>query len=160
MTSLYDYLKGRMAHAYRQLSRSLEGLSEEDARRGADPEWRRYRFGFGLDGSIAGIAWHVAAWKHVAADGLEGGTFPDVEAVLPHGFGWPGVLEWVESGQARLVRVVEERPPEELERLVTLEGQTMPVYELLAHMIEHDHYHTGQIYMLRQQMGHTWDGGT
>lgn len=156
MPSLKDYLHHRLTRGYRRLVRSLEGIPEDEARRGGNPSWRRYRFGTGLDGSIAGIVYHLAAWKHVAADGLEGGTFPDAEAVLPHGFGWTGLLDWLESGNARLLRALEELKPEDLDRTIVWEGHSMPVHELYSHMIEHDQYHTGQVYLLRQQMGHTF----
>jgi len=159
MLSLYDYLKGRLPRAYRQLERSLEGLGTEDACRGTEPEWRQYRHGAGLDGSIWGIVWHVAAWKHVAADGLDSGVFPDVEAVLPHEPGWMGLLAWLESGQARLVRSLDGLSAADLDRMLTLEGQPMPLYELFSHMIEHDQYHAGQVNLLRQQRGHRFDEG-
>ena len=69
--SLAEHLRRRQAAAYRQLSKSLAGLTEADALRGKEPSWRRYRFGVGLDGSICGIVRHVAVWKHVTAAGLE-----------------------------------------------------------------------------------------
>jgi uncharacterized damage-inducible protein DinB len=156
MPSLHEYLKSRLLDAYRELSRSLAGLSEADARAGASVEWRRYRYGIGLDGSIAGMVWHVAAWKHVLADGIEGGVFPDVEAVLPHDFGWSGLLHWLESGHARLARALEELKAEDLERLLTLEGRPTPLLSLFSIAMDHDRYHAGQVNLLRQQMGHVF----
>jgi uncharacterized damage-inducible protein DinB len=154
--SLYEFLRQRLESGYRQLLQAVEGLTEEDARRGADSHWRRYRYGAGLDGSIAGIVWHVAAWKHVMADGLDSrvNAFPDAEAVLPHEPGWSGLRAWLISGQARLLRALDETSAEGIEREVAIEGQRMPVWKLLAHMVEHDHYHAGQINLLRQHMGH------
>lgn len=158
MLSLHAYLKNRLEHASRELERSVEGVSPADAARGADPDWRRYRFGAGLDGSIQGIVWHVAAWKHVVADGLDSrvNAFPDAEAVLPHEPGWAGLRAWLGSGQVRLLRALDEVPPDGLDRTVVLEGETLPLYQVMTLMLEHDHYHTGQIYLLRQQLGHRW----
>jgi uncharacterized damage-inducible protein DinB len=154
--SLYEFLHQRLESGFRQISRSVRGLTEDDARRGGDPHWQRYQYGAGLDGSIWGIVWHVAAWKHVMADGLDSrvNAFPDPEAVLPHEPGWSGLLAWLESGQARLMRAMDEVSAEGLEREVTVEGRRMAVWKLLAHMLEHDHYHAGQVNLLRQHMGH------
>ncbi len=153
MPPLHTYVSDRLGHAHRELGRSLEGVTEAEAWWGVDANWRRERFGVGLDGSIAGIVWHVAAWKHVIADGLEGGGFPDAEAVLPHDFGWSGMLEWLRSGHARMARLLEENSEREgwLETLVTLEGERLSVLEVLGIVIEHDHYHAGQVNLLRQQ---------
>src|SRR5207248_3757938 len=98
MQSLHSYLCKALARGFRELSRSLKGLSEEDAGRGADPGWRRYRHGAGLDGSIAGIVRHVAGWKHAVAAALESGACPPVESLSPPEPDWPGLLEWLESG--------------------------------------------------------------
>lgn len=163
MVTFHQYLKQRLEHAYGQLEKGLAGLTETDARRCADPKWRRYRFGTGLDGSIWGIVWHVAAWKHTVADGLDTGIFPDAEGVLPHEPvfasepGWPGLQAWLESGHKRLVRILEETSPADLERKLTLEGQTLTELDLFTLMFEHDQYHAGQVLLLRQQAGHVLD---
>src|SRR4051794_20917353 len=103
MASLHAYLRNRLEHAYRELERSLDGVDAVEACWGADPRWSRYRHGAGLDGSIQGIVRHVAAWKHVVADGLDSRSdaFPDAEAVLPHEEGWAGLRAWLGSGQLR-----------------------------------------------------------
>jgi uncharacterized damage-inducible protein DinB len=151
--TIHAFLKHRLDHAYRELERSLAGVDDVEARWGADPHWRRFRHGAGLDGSIQGIVRHVAAWKHVVSDGLDSGTdaFPDAEAVLPHEEGWAGLRAWLGSGQMRLLRDLGEIAPDGLERTVTLEGESLPLHALFALMLEHDHYHAGQINLLRQQ---------
>ena len=150
---LREHLSRRLSHGHRQLVRSLAGVSEQDAGRGASPQWRRYRFGAGLDGSIAGIVRHVAAWKHVIAEGLETGVFPEVETVSPP-CDWSALPGWFEEGELRLERLLGNLPPHDLEREVTLEGQTLTLAALFSVVIEHDHYHAGQVNLLRQQMGH------
>lgn len=156
---LAEYLERQLGHAYRQLAKTLEGVTAGESGTSADPQWRRYRFGTGLDGSIAGIVWHVAAWKHVIADGLEGGGFPDADAVLPHGSGWAGLQEWLGAGHARLARVYTENAAAAgwLEHQVVLEGEPLTIAELFTIVIEHDHYHAGQVNLLRQQMGHRFE---
>ena len=154
MVSLKVHLQQRLGSAHRRLRESLEGLSEAEAVHHARGDWRRYRFGTGLDGSIAGIVRHVAVWKHAAFMGLQSGTFPDPENLLLPSLSMFDVLAWLSGGQAGLVGLLEQLPEAELERTVTWEGHEMPLHVLLAHMIEHDQYHTGQINLLRQQLGH------
>jgi uncharacterized damage-inducible protein DinB len=158
MRSLHKHLADRLAASFRQLRRSLDGLPPEDAARGARPDWRRARFGTGLDGSIQGIVRHVAAWKLAAAEGLEGGAFPGAEDVLPPGTTWAELLEWLESGQERLALILERLPPGGLEETVTWEGQAMSLADLFAHLMEHDQYHAGQVNLLRQQREHPLPG--
>lgn len=143
-----------MTSAYRRLRESLAGLSEEDAAAAARDDWRRYRFGTGLDGSIAGIVRHVATWKHAAAEGLQTGTFPDAETVLPSQLSWNELRTALAEGHRRLSVELERLSDETLDNAVTWEGHPMPLHALLAHMIEHDQYHAGQINLLRQQLGH------
>ena len=154
MQSLHDHLKGRTAAAYRQLAKSLTGVTEEEALRGADPGWRRYRHGTGLDGSIAGIVRHVAVWKHAAATGLARGVFPDPESLQPSGPEWAELLAWLEEGHARLAQALEALRPSDLQQTLRWEGQSLTVLDALAHLIEHDQYHAGQVNLLRQQQGH------
>lgn len=151
---LRSYLLERLDHGQRSLEDALEGVTDVQARAGADPQWKRYRFGVGLDGSIAGILHHVAAWKHAIADGLEGGGFPDVTALYPHDSGFEGLRYWLSSGHARIQRSLERMRPETLDRRLVLEGESLTVAQLLSIVIEHDHYHAGQINLLRQQQGH------
>jgi uncharacterized damage-inducible protein DinB len=143
-----------MTSAFRRFLESLQGLSESEAGAGAQGDWRQYRFGTGLNGSIQGIVRHVATWKQAAAAGLASGTFPPAETVLPEALSWEALLEALAEGQTRLEAELARRTEEELESPVIWEGYPMPVHVLLAHMIEHDQYHAGQINLLRQQLGH------
>lgn len=152
MDPLHAYLRERLEHAYRQLAQSLEGLDEDEARRGADPNWRRERYGTGLDGSISGMVRHLAVWKHVAAEGLRTGAFPDAETLQPARPGWDGLLEWLEQGHRGLSAALRHLSGEDLSRILSLEGQSLPIRTLLSILIEHDHYHAGQVNLLRQLM--------
>jgi len=154
MPTLHAHLHARMASAYRRLQESLTGLDPNDAAAGTQADWRRYRFGTGLNGSIEGIVRHLATWKHAAAAGLHTGNFPDPESVLPPLSTWEGLTNALADGHRRLANELERLSEADLDRTVTWEGHSMPVHVLLAHMIEHDQYHTGQINLLRQQLGH------
>lgn len=154
MSLLHAHLLARTGSAYRRLRESLHGLSADQATAGAQTNWRRYRFGVGLDGSISGIVHHVATWKLAAAAGLRCGSFPNAEHVLPRDISWDDLLAALNAGQQRLVYELELLSEEGLDVLVTWEGQAMSIHALFAHLIEHDQYHTGQINLLRQQLGH------
>lgn len=154
MHSLHAHLQSRLASAYRRLQESLANLAPEDARSGRRDDWRRYRFGVGLNGSIEGIVRHVATWKHAAAEGLLGGNFPSVESVLPPESTWESLVMALVDGQRQLSAALGQLSEEELDASVVWEGHAMPRHVLVAHLIEHDQYHTGQINLLRQQLGH------
>src|SRR3954466_8141832 len=107
---LLDHLQWQLRHAYRSLWKAIEGLSEAQAIEGARPDWRRYRWGTGLDGSIAGIVHHAALWKHLFAAGLETGRFPSEGDVTPSALEWPALRDWLAAGQARLERALTSLP--------------------------------------------------
>jgi hypothetical protein len=155
---LHEHLTDRLGASYRQLERALAGVDEAAAGAGANPAWRRIRFGVGLDGSIAGIVYHVAAWKAIMAAGLEQGVFPSEGAVHPPASGWEGLLAWLAEGQARLVAALAARGPEGMEEEVILEGERMTVRLLFTHAMEHDQYHAGQVNLLQQLREPSGDG--
>lgn len=150
---LQEHLTRRLAAAYRQLGRALEGLTAEQAAEGASPGWKRYRYGEGLNGSIAGIVCHVAVWKYVAAAGLTSGQFPHPSHLVspPQ---WRDLLRWLDEGHELLTAAWNAVPPADLERRVLWEGHEMTVADVVSHMVEHDQYHAGQINLLRQQREH------
>ena len=61
--TLREHLRWQLRGGYRSVKRAMQDLTEAQALEGARADWRRYRWGSGLDGSIAGIVWHVALWK-------------------------------------------------------------------------------------------------
>src|SRR5690242_7938298 len=140
--TLANHLRHRLRGAYHALERALEGVDDDRAIAGADPAWRRYRWGIGLDGSIAGIIWHVAVWKHVVAAGLETGAFPRENDAAPPASGWPELRRWLAAGHERLLA---QAPADDdsLARPIAFEGEEMPLADLFAHMFEHDQYHAG-----------------
>jgi uncharacterized damage-inducible protein DinB len=154
VSELRDHLAEQLRRAYRGLVRAIDGLSESQAGEGARSDWRRYRWGSGLDGSIAGIVRHVALWKQNLARGLETGTFPAEESLTPPAAGWEALQEWLTDGQERLERAMERCSRAELAEAREWEGMTAPVSRLLSYLIEHDFYHTGQIELLRQLGGY------
>lgn len=92
VTVLHAYLLERLHTGFREFDRAAAGLTESQSRIATDPNWRRYRWGIGLNGSIAGIVRHVAAWKEIAAAGVESGRFPADNEVRPEAAGWEGLF--------------------------------------------------------------------
>jgi uncharacterized damage-inducible protein DinB len=136
------------------LWKAVEGLSAAQACEGARPDWRRYRWGTGLDGSIAGIVWHAAAWKQIFAQGLETGAFPGEDDVASPGTDWPTLREWLADGQARMESAFERLSDAALAEIGDWEGHREPLARLLTYLIEHDVYHAGQVELLRQLRGY------
>ena len=152
-STLREHLRWQLGHAYRNLWKAVEGLSEAEATEGARPDWRQYRWGAGLDGSIAGIVHHAALWKHVFAAGLEAGRFPGESEVTPPGADWSMLRDWLADGQSRLERAVTSLPEAALSEIREWEGMRESLARLLSLVIEHDVYHAGQIELLRQLRG-------
>ena len=148
--TLHEYLRCRLAASFRQLERALDGVDGPMALAGADPNWKRSRRGAGLDGSIAGIVRHVAAWKAITAAGLETGRFPGEAELTSAAPGWEGLLSWLRESHARLAAALEGVPDAGLERVVDFDGEEMSLALLFAHLLEHDQYHAGQVNLLRQ----------
>jgi uncharacterized damage-inducible protein DinB len=152
--SLHEHVMHQLRSAYRTLWKSVQGLSEAQAADGARPDWRRYRWGTGLDGSIAGIVRHAALWKQLFAQGLETGVFPGESDLAPPGTDWPALQAWLADGQSRLERILETLPDAALSEDREWEGHREPLIRLLTYLIEHDVYHAGQVELLRQLRGY------
>jgi uncharacterized damage-inducible protein DinB len=152
--TLREHLEHQLRHAYRGLWKAVERLTEAQALEGAQPDWRQYRRGTGLDGSIAGIVRHAALWKQIFAAGLETGAFPGEGDVAPAGLDWPVLQGWLEAGQSRLEGAFALLSEEALSETREWEGMREPLARLLSFIIEHDVYHAGQVELLRQLRGY------
>lgn len=151
---LRDHLENQLRSAYRALEKATEGLTIAQAFEGARPDWRRYRWGTGLDGSIAGIVHHAALWKQIFARGLEIGAFPGEHDVTPPGVDWPALCQWLAEGQACLERVLAPLSDAALAEEREWEGERAPLARLFTLLTEHDAYHAGQIELMRQLRGY------
>ena len=154
LLSLREHLREQLRRSYRGLLRSVKGLTEAQACEGVREDWQRYRWGSGLNGSIAGIVWHAALWKQNLAQGVETGAFPSEESLSPPGREWPALLEWLANGQTRMERALDLLTDTELVEVREWEGMTAPLFRLISFLIEHDFYHAGQIELLRQLRGY------
>jgi uncharacterized damage-inducible protein DinB len=146
---IHDYLTARTHSAWRQLRESLEGLGEPQATAGVHPDWPGSRFGVGLNGSIAGIVRHLTAWKQAAAGAAEG-YFPHADPARLEALEWTQLLMELNTAHAAVEQALEACPDTALETQVMWEGHSMPLWKVFSHLLEHDHYHAGQINLIRQ----------
>lgn len=150
---MLEHLRKRTDSAYRRLWSATDGLTEAQAAWGAREVWHRQPWGVGLDGSIAGIVRHLAAWKEVAYQGLRSGVFPSEEGLGAQHATWEGLREWLRDRHLALASLLAGYTPSDVDRPVHWGDFQGNVGGIFTHLLEHDRYHTGQIQLLRQQMG-------
>ena len=121
--TLQEHLRRQLRGGFRAVSKAIAGLTEAQAGEGAQPGWRRHRWGSGLDGSVAGIIWHLALWKQNFAQGLGTGTFPAEESIAPPAAGWDALEAWLADGQARLEAAFESLSAADLAETREWEGE-------------------------------------
>src|SRR5437868_6975462 len=98
--TLPEYLRRRAVRSFRYLLREAESVSTEDALRFVSHDWPSHRFGIGQNGSMAGIVFHVAAWKQLTLPLFETrGTWIPVDSfdysLAPAPDDWTALLAWL-----------------------------------------------------------------
>ncbi len=155
--TLPDYLKKRVERSFRHLLLQVESVPEEDAFRFRYPDWAPHRWGIGQDGSIAGIVYHVAAWKAMTLPVfLPGGRvygLPDFDrAAAPDPGDWTGIKKWLLEVGTAWNAAVEALSDSDFDIIHEWEGATMPLSLLITEIMEHDIQHASQIEYLRQRL--------
>ncbi len=155
--SASEFLKGRAVRSFRYLLREAESVSAEEARRYARPDWPPHRFGIGQDGSIAGIVYHVAAWKEVTLPLLaQNGPILPIEEfdrrAAPASDDWMGLLAWLKRVGSAWNETALALPDSAFDDRRNWGSETITLTEYIAEMIEHDTQHAAQIEYLRQQI--------
>ncbi len=154
--TLTEFVKRRAERSYRYLLRQIEGLTPEEALQDRRPAWPDQRWGIGQNGSIAGIIYHVAAWKQMTlplfAPGGQALTREEFAATgAPALDDWPGLVAWLrqvgDAWNAELARL----PDAAFDDLREWEGTTLPLIRLVVEMYEHDIQHAAQIEYLRER---------
>jgi len=151
--SLPAFLKTRAERSFRNLLKQLEGLTEEEALRGRLPNWPGHRWGIGQNGSIAGIVFHVAAWKQLTLPLLSGGKARTQEefdfASVPAPDDWPGLVAWLQQIGAEWNAALTRLPEAAFDTPTEWEGMTLTLARIITEMVEHDIQHAAQIEFLR-----------
>ena len=157
---LYNFLRVRASHSYRMLLRELDGLSEKDAIKFVYSDWPDHRWGVGQNGSIAGIVYHVAAWKQMTlpvfqVDGrlMTTDEFQSTAELYPGPADWHAVLSWLQAVGDEWNREMLLQSPEGFESSRDWEGKAIPVRSFVVEMYEHDIQHASQIAYLKQRLG-------
>ncbi len=155
--TLSSYLKRRGGKAYRSLLNEIEGVDAEQALAGRRSHWTSHRWGVGQNGSIAGIVYHVAAWKSMTLmmfdpelKTLETVAFDVASAPAPDD--WEGIVVWLKTVGDRWNEALQTLPDAEFDKEKIWEGSSLTVAEFIAEMYEHDVQHASQIENLFQAM--------
>ena len=157
MEALAAFLKKRAEHSYRYLLAQIEGLSAAEALAGSRSDWPDHRWGIGQNGSIAGIVYHVAAWKQMTLPVFEAEGRPllreefDTDAA-PALDDWQGIQAWLKQVGMAWNAELAAFPVEGFGNPVTWGSATLTVGEYVVEMYEHDIQHASQIEYLRQRL--------
>jgi hypothetical protein len=156
LETLPAFLKRRAERSLRYLLEQMEGLSQEEALRDRRANWPGQRWGIGQDGSIAGIVYHVAAWKQMTLPQLTpGGKALTQEEfaseMTPNREDWPGVVAWLRQIGAAWNAELARLPEPMFEEMRDWEGMTLTLGKIITEIIEHDIQHAAQIEYLRQR---------
>ncbi len=151
-----EFIKRRAERSFRELLEQTEGLTPEEALRDRRPNWPGQRWGIGQDGSIAGIVYHVTAWKQMVLPLLQPGGKAltqaefDTEAA-PDRDDWPGMAAWCKQVGTAWNAELAQLPEAAFEERREWEGMTLTLGRILVEMVEHDIQHAAQIEYLRQR---------
>lgn len=154
--TLLLFLKQRAAYCNRHFLRAIGDVSEAEAALDRNPHWPDHRWGIGQDGSMAGIVYHVAAWKEMTLPLLTPGdqsiSREELEArSLPPVADWQGVCNWYVHVSARWQETIDRMPDSLFSEMIVWEGQPWAIGAIIAEIIEHDVQHASQIDYLRQR---------
>jgi predicted O-methyltransferase YrrM len=154
-------LQKRAKKALRYLLREVHAITEEQAHLYASPHWESHKYGIGQNGSIAGIAYHVAAWKQLSLPLLKGenvdytGDFTAIDfnaQGAPAQDDWQGIVRWLETVGEEWNTALHALTEADLDSLRPWEGDPIPLWEFVAEFIDHDLQHASQIEYLHQRM--------
>ena len=154
--SLPAFLKRRAERSLAYLLRQALSVSVEEAHWGRRANWPEQPWGIGQDGSIAGIGYHVAAWKQLSLPVFQAGgrmllrtDFKPADA--PDRDDWPAILLWLGSIGAEWNQSLHALPDDEFDAVREWEGAQLTISQIAFELIQHDVQHSAQIDYLIQQ---------
>ncbi len=155
--SLPDYLRKRATRSFRYLREQIQDVTPEQALAFGAANWPGQPYGIGQNGSIAGIVYHVAAWKQLTLplflpDGKAGGIADFDAGAAPDSSDWPGIVAWMERIGADWQAQLQQLPDAEFEAERDWEGATISLTDYVSEMLQHDIQHAAQIEYLRQRL--------
>lgn len=151
------FLKRRAERSYRYLQEQIQGLTPEEALQHRRQHWQDHKWGLGQDGSIAGIVYHVAAWKQMTLPIFASGGQPLLReefdaGAAPAGDDWPGIADWLTQVGRAWSAELAALPEAAFDEMREWEGHPMPLAAFVVEMVEHDIQHAAQIEYLRQEL--------
>jgi hypothetical protein len=155
MGPLLEFCRAQLARAREDFTRNVQSLTVEEA-----------LFSAGGYRSMLGVAKHIGGWLHVYRS-YAFDAQPRHWAQTP----WPrGLIDTVETGEAYLREVLAwidagfaawdaDLAKEPIDRPAKLHwGQEIPITSLVAYVVSHVHYHTGELNMLLSiARGEAWE---
>jgi hypothetical protein len=149
-----EWIRERATSKYRAFVREIDSVSAADAMRHARQDWPDQRWGIGQNGSIAGIVYHVAAWKQLTLPALQGGRPLTRDAfdssAYPSLDNWPGIAAWYHRISEEWITQMATLPADTLAETILWEGNSISIAKLIFEIIDHDIQHASQIEYLRQ----------
>ena len=154
--TLVRYLAHRAIKSYIALLSEIDGIDSPTALRYSDPYWPDHRWGVGQNGSIAGIVYHVAAWKQMTLPLFEAGGRPHTREEFdatsaPDAADWPEIVDWLKRVGAAWNARMQALTEAEWNTCRDWEGHPMPITSFVSEMMEHDVQHASQIAYIKQR---------
>ncbi len=153
--SLCDFLRTRAQRSFNELLKEISDVSKEDALLFAEEHWPDHRWGVGQNGSIAGIVYHVAAWKQMTLPAFEpGGEALNRDEFDPKGApeltNWPAITAWLTKvGEAWKTQMLN-LSDDDFDEVRRWESNQVPLKSFIVEMYEHDIQHASQIAYIKQ----------
>ncbi len=148
-----SYIKAQAEGSFAYLIREAEAVSDVEASHGRRADWPGHKWGIGQDGSIAGIVFHVAAWKQKTLPILAPNFAPShgAEDFTARFDDWPSILAWLRSVGADWNLALRALPDAEFDAVrIWEDGESITVCRLAEEIIQHDVQHAAQIEYIRQ----------
>ncbi len=147
-----QYQRQRADHAKRYLLRVIQDVSSEEAYLFSSPTWPKHKWHIGQDGSIAGLVYHVIAWKILTLPVLEGHPVNlDVSEFnvqsAPDFSNWSSISSWAVEVSENWYMRLSELSDETIESSFCTwdNGESVPLSRIITDIYEHDIQHAAQI---------------
>src|SRR5262249_49088523 len=131
--------------------KTLETVTEAQAGRDRRADWPSHKNHVAQDGSIAGIVYHLAAWKRAFTEYLRGNVV-DYRTVGPPNPTWEELKVWLAQTGQEWPAAATARPEAELETPLSLPGLENGWWytplNMMQEMLDHETEHLGQIHYL------------
>ena len=156
LASVPEFLKRRATRSFQYLMKEVEAVTPEQALADRRAGWPGQQWGIGQDGSIAGIVYHVASWKHLSLPLFEPGggilALADFNAsAAPASDDWPALVTWLRTVGTQWSDKLSALPEEAFAAVHQFDEWESPLWEFVVEFYEHDIQHAAQIEYLRQR---------